>query len=292
MRPRLKHIRHPIDSAKSLGQRLRQAALDRLVERLLGSIRRDERDRCWCGGALDDCRWQPQYGVCVECGCYVNRQPPRLSEFNKLYGLYWGLMARARGWPPMHKRAAMYEADGRLGHWLQLVAKHGPPTGTVVEVGCAPGILLHELQSRGYQCAGVEVNAKAARWIRKHMGVDVRDGLFPSPDLQLPKCDLFVGLDVLEHVPAPDAFLREAQQLLNPGGVAIIQAPIDRHRREPPFGNETHAALDGTEHLFVFVDEAMARLGAAAGLELVSLDEEPWAMRHEVCIYRKPARDA
>lgn len=288
---RLRSFLHPIRSAKIAYRLITALCYRRLVERQLRDIRRGERDRCWCGGGLLPFKWHLSYGVCANCGCYVNRRPPLREEFRKIYSsdCYWGSVSRMRGWPILSERRAMYEADGRLDHWLHLIQRFGPSQGVVIEIGCAPGVLLAELQRRGYECIGVEVEDRVGEWIRSNMNLDVRVGIFPDPDLQLPKCDVFLAFDVLEHVPSPDEFMREAANLLNPGGVVIIQTPIDRYDYEPPLGKDVPVVFDDIEHLFVFVDKAMQELGARSGLEVVSFDEKPWNIGHELCIYKKPS---
>ena len=173
--------------------------------------------------------WHRSYGVCERCGCYVNRVPPKADEFSTIYSIdcYWGAVARMRGWPALGERGDLYRRDGRLAHWLALVEKYAPAPGTVVEIGCAPGVLLAELNARGYRCVGVEPEHRVAEWLRSQ-GLDVRTGMFPDRGLALPPCDLVLAFDVLEHVPAPDAFLAETARRLRPGGIAIIQTPIDR----------------------------------------------------------------
>jgi 2-polyprenyl-3-methyl-5-hydroxy-6-metoxy-1,4-benzoquinol methylase len=260
------------------------------VDRRFRKLRRDQRDQCWCGGSLRAFRWHASYGVCDACGCYVNRHPPCPEEFATIYSSawYWGAVSRMRGLPDIRERAALYTADGRLNHWLRLVEKFAPTARRVVEIGCAPGVLLAELQRRGCRCVGVEAEESVAGWIRERVGVDVRCGIFPDAALSLGPCDLFMAFDVLEHVPSPEVFLREAARLLTPGGVAIIQTPIDRYDDELPLGEEVSVVFDDVEHLFIFVDKAMMALGARTGLEVVSLTEAPWQRRHELCIYRKP----
>lgn len=287
---RLRHILHPIRHGRSLLRKVSMAAYTYLGKRQLSKIRRGHRDQCWCGGELLPFKWFPSYGVCVRCGCYVSRRPPLLEEFKRIYSIdgYWGIVSKMRGWPTLRDRASLYKADGRLDHWLRLVAQYGPSRGVVIEIGCAPGVLLAELQRRGYKCIGVEVEDKVAQWISSNMNLDVRVASFPSSELQLPNCDLCLALDVLEHVPSPDEFVQEISRLLRPGGIAIIQTPIDRYLCEPPFADEARAVFDDREHLVIFVDKAMKELAALAGLEVVSLSDEIWHTRHEICVYRKP----
>jgi SAM-dependent methyltransferase len=254
------------------------------VRRLLSRIPRLARDRCWCGGELLPFRWHKAYGRCAQCGCYVNRQPIR--DLADLYAspLYWHIVQEEA---TLESRPALYRKDGRLGRWLELVQRFGgEKKRRVIEVGCAPGVLLAELQSRGYHCLGVEPDEKTVRWIRETFAVEVVRGLFP--DVPLPGCEILLALDVLEHSPDPEAFMRRVAELLEPGGVAIVQCPTDRDQFDPPMGPEMELAFNEAEHLFIFTDAAMRELGRRAGLEVVTLDEKPWHMRHELSIYRKP----
>jgi len=247
-------------------------------------IGRDSRDRCWCGGELTPFEWHPGYGVCAGCGCYLNRNPPRKDELERLYSfdLFWHIKQKAGGLPVLEKRSAHYKAEGRVDYWLQLIGRYGPAKGKVIEIGCAPGILLKELSDRGYDCLGVEVDRKVAGWIGETMNLDVRAGLFPEVDL--PCCDLFLAFDVLEHCPDPAAFMRETCRLLRPGGVAVIQTSIDRYDYVPPFGSRFKEAFDDLEHLFIFTDKAVRELAARSNLEVTSLSEGAWLMGEVVIL--------
>ncbi len=284
IRPR--HFLHPVRSAKSLYRRVSLAVYRRLIERQFRNIRRGKLDRCWCGSELLPFQWHHSYGVCANCGTYVNRRPP--VHLERLYSsrLYWHLMQKYYGYLPIESRAELYKKDGRLDYWLSLIRRYGPQRGTVIEVGCAPGVLLAELQTLGYDCIGVEPDEKTRDWIQQHMNVEVRAGLFP--DVDLPSCDLFLAFDVIEHSPSPDRFMQAVARLLNPGGIAIIQTPIERYGYEPPFGKAFESAFKEFEHLFLFTDRAMKILAERSGLEIVVSDERLW-LHHEVCIFRKLA---
>ncbi|MEI9475038.1 MAG: class I SAM-dependent methyltransferase [Deltaproteobacteria bacterium] len=283
---RLRYILHPIGCAKYLYRQVNAVVYRRLSEPQFRDIRRGQRDLCWCGGELLPFKWHPSYGVCADCGCYVDRRPPLQEELKRVYSLdlYWHKRQKWRGYPPLETRAELYRLDGRLDYWLRLIEKYGPVHGKVIEVGCAPGVLLAELQKRGYECIGIEVDAKVAEWIHHVMNVDVRDGLFPG--VEAPACNLFLAFDVLEHSSCPKEFMCEVSRLLNPDGIAIIQTAIDRYDYNPPFGKRFDM-FDDIEHPFLFTDKAMQELARRAGLEVLNL-EEGLSLAGEICIFRKP----
>lgn len=231
-------------------------------------------------------KWHPSFGVCSKCGCYVNKRPMLQEELEEFYSmhLYWETRQRQLGVPTIENRSALYRSDGRVDRWLALIDKYGPGKGRVIEVGCAPGVLLQELHKRGYECIGVEVDAAVAGWIRQTYGMDIRAGLFPGIDL--PSCDIFLAFDVFEHAVCPKDFMCEISKRLRPNGVAIIQTVIDRYTYEPPFG-ERFDMFDDLEHLFLFTDSAMQLLARCAGLEIVSREERIW-LGGEVCVLKKP----
>jgi SAM-dependent methyltransferase len=251
------------------------------------NIRREARDSCWCGGRLDPFPRHESYGVCSNCGCYVNRRPPAADDLARVYSLdlYWRRRQTAKGFPPIERRGALYRQDGRLDRWLELIEKYGPDSGQVVEIGCAPGILLEELQGRNFTCTGVEISEPVAEWMRDKLGIVVRSGFFPGVG-GLPPCNLFLAFDVLEHSPCPDAFICEAANLLSPGGVAIVQTPVDRYDFTPPFGDRFDM-FDDLEHLFLFSDRGLELMAQRAGLRVVSLDERVW-LAGEIAVFEKP----
>lgn len=281
----IRHILHPFRSARELARRGGMAFYRQLASRRLGHISRTSRDRCWCGGELLPFQWHESYGVCSRCTAYVNRRPPIREELHRLYSLdlFWRIRQKERGSPTLESRAAYYRSDGRLQQWLSLIERYGPQSGTVIEIGCAPGVLLEELRSRSYSCVGIEISDEVANWLRETTHLDIRSGFFPGIDL--PVSDLFLAFDVLEHSPCPDEFMREAARHLRPGGIAIIQTPIDRYAFHPPFGNRSDL-FDDVEHLFLFTDRALEALAGESNMEIISLKENLW-LGGEVCVFRK-----
>ena len=230
--------------------------------------------------------WHANYGTCADCGCYVDLYPPLPEALEQVYSLdrYWRVRQRMKGYLPIEARGEQYKFEGRVDYWLSLVERYGPRGGCAIEVGCTPGVLLNELRKLGYECIGVEVDEKVAEWIRCNAGVEVRSGLFP--DVKLPPCDLFMAFDVAEHSPDPLAFWNGFARLLRPGGVAILQTPVERYDYKHPFKTRPDF-FDDVEHLFLLTDKAVRRLTDCACLELVAL-EDAFQSLGQVCVLRKP----
>jgi 2-polyprenyl-3-methyl-5-hydroxy-6-metoxy-1,4-benzoquinol methylase len=277
---------HPARSAKALYRRVLHAYYKRASDRIISKIPRTEVRTCWCGGSLQELVNYPQYGVCGLCGCYVNRRPPVPEVLSEFYSLenYWRIRQKLHGLPPIEKRAQLYRADGRIDYWLGLIKKHGFDSGDVIEVGCAPGLLLAELTRKGYRCLGVEADISVAKWVNQATGIEVRHGLFPRIDL--PTCDLFLAFDVAEHTAEPVAFWKGIADRMRPEGLAIIQTPIEFCDYSRPFKSRPEF-FDGQEHLYLYADSTVRKLAEIAGLRIEALGDAMGGYLSQYCILRK-----
>ncbi len=109
---------------------------------------------------------------------------------------------------------------------LDLLARHTPPPGRLIEGGVGSARNLVEFRERGYDVAGLDIMPEAVAHARER-GVD---DVHPH-DLTLPwpfpaaSADVVVLLDVLEHLPDPVGTLRHIRNVLRPGGHAILTVP-------------------------------------------------------------------
>jgi SAM-dependent methyltransferase len=282
-------LRHPRRMLARIRRHVSAYRIQRAAERQFRDIRRSQVSRCWCGGEIGPFRWHSSYGICRSCRCYVNVRPPLPEELANVYSFdrYWHERMRFKRFPTLAERVENDRADGRLARWIAAIDAHSPRRGRIVEVGCAHGVLLAEMSQRGWECLGVEIDPEVAEWTRTHTGVEVRSGIFPGIDL--PQCDVFACFDVIEHAPRPDEFLRAAARLLSPGGIAVIQTPVDRHDRHrdaPPF-EKLELLFDDVEHFWIFSVESMNRLADAAGLEIVA--EEQGVIERDITVLRAKA---
>lgn len=282
---RARHILHPLRSARSLYLRIDEGVRRRLDERQFRSLRRGQQHHCWCGGHLSPFEWHESYGVCRECGCYVNQRPPLPEDLKRLYSfdLYWHTRQRLKHHPAIEQRSTNDRSDGRVDYWLALIKRYGPPRGLVVEVGCAHGVLLVELRAHGYECIGVEPDEQTAEWTRQAAGLDIRPGLFPN--VSLPRCDLFLAFDVIEHALDPLSFVAGAREVLRGGGVAIFQTPVPGDDHGRPFGEMFDKVFDDVEHQYIFTWKSLSQLAGRCGFRSIAVDS--WRVAHEIIVLER-----
>lgn len=120
----------------------------------------------------------------------------------------------------------------------------------VLEIGCAPGSFLQYAHRRGFQPVGIEPCREHAEEIRVFSGCPVLCGHFE--ELTFPNTfHSIVALDVIEHVPDPEAFVAKCMELLEPGGRLVLMTPVFGDGipwRECDFHRE-HVTLFSVEHI-------------------------------------------
>ncbi len=98
-----------------------------------------------------------------------------------------------------------------------------------VEAGSNDGYLLQFFNERGIRCLGVEPSASTAKSAREK-GVETIIEFFGTPIAgkiasERGPADLFIGNNVIAHVPDLNGFIGGIEALLKPDGVATIEFP-------------------------------------------------------------------
>ncbi len=95
-----------------------------------------------------------------------------------------------------------------------------PEQGKVLEFGCSSGFMLYPLQSKGYECFGVEPSGIFSEYVRSK---NVK--IFENTAALNSDFDFVMHYFVLEHVKEPALFLEENLRLLKPGGTLVVEIP-------------------------------------------------------------------
>lgn len=222
-------------------------------------------------------RWLGGF-ACAECGIIFLHPQPTAEELAAMYSKEY------------------FEGDFRCGHagsyfdkttresladrTLIAKIKDLKPTGSFLEIGCAGGAFLHAARQAGYRVAGVEFSEVAANLAREQFQLDVRtgdvrDAHFPSNTFDV----VFMG-DVLEHLPEPVATCREVYRILAPGGLFVIECPMQTNTLFSRLGFAVYAALGKRAtvnlppyHLFEYRRSSMASLLKRCGFTIVRASE-------------------
>lgn len=161
---------------------------------------------------------------------------------------YWTESHQGRG---SHWKTTARFAEGDL--WTRIGVRHlgmlsravrnldaGPALGRVVEWGCGGGANAVQIAPVATEFIGVDVSAESLRECARQVEarcdtpfrpvlVDVRDPEAALRGITEP-CDVFLCVYVFELIPSPaygERILRIAEELLAPGGLALVQIKYD-----------------------------------------------------------------
>ncbi len=197
---------------------------------------------------------------CAECG--LARTAPQLSpdELDQYYpSSYYGASRRYRLYLDrslsLFNRARIHRIEQMTG---------GP--GRVLDVGCGPGWLLHQMRRRGWETHGIERSAAAAEHAQNALNLDVRARNLDELVDEGVSYDAVVLWHVVEHVHGPARTLHDVARLLRTGGVLMIAVP-DLRSLEARIGKADWFHLDVPRHLFHFTSATLTHLLSDAGLE-------------------------
>ena len=150
-----------------------------------------------------------------------------------------------------------------------LIEKYdGSTNGRVLDVGCATGVFLHEMQLAGWAAVGVEPIPSAAELAQRQFGLEVFPGMLSDAPFAPQSFDALTFWDVLEHTFSPRAELAHAARLLKPGGLVVVNVPNWDSFERRPFG-PYWSGFDSPRHLYVFTRRTLTQLLAQAGFHVL-----------------------
>jgi len=128
-----------------------------------------------------------------------------------------------------HLNGDVYEEklDPNSSHGRLVVAFAGAPPGTVLDLGCATGIVGDRLGAMGHHVTGVDLvdNPTAARRLDHFVVADLGDGVPEG----LGEFDAVLAADVIEHLANPEDLLAELHTTVRPGGRVVACIPNFGH---------------------------------------------------------------
>lgn len=205
---------------------------------------------------------------CTECGLMYLSPRPTLRSIGNYYPPDYTPYR-----PPIEEeRFALmrYMRRRKLIKRRVLMEKYGSlKQGRVLDVGCATGLFLHEMQLAGWEATGVEPIQSAAELARTRFGLHVFQGRLGDAPFEPQSFDAITFWDVLEHTFSPRAELAHAARLLKPGGLIAINVPNWDSFDRRPFGANWQG-FDPPRHLYVFSRQTLTEFLSQTGFQVVA----------------------
>jgi methylation protein EvaC len=152
-------------------------------------------------------------------------------------------------------------------------ARHLGPDPFVVEIGSNDGIFLRHFAAAGIRHLGIEPSANVAAAARAN-GVNTIGEFFSEPvakkiAAEHGHADVFVGANVMCHIPSMHSVVAGIATLLKPSGVLIFEDPYLGDIIERTSYDQIY-----DEHAFYFSVTALDHLFARHGLEIVDVQPQ------------------
>lgn len=165
------------------------------------------------------------YEVC-ECGTYhsiAQGNPKEIYEEKE----YWSHDTNHSTWDEQIGNLTENETCGvsKINKVLGYIPQRKP----VLEIACAPGVMLKALGENGYDVWGIEPSDRYINDLfHQNPYAKIIKGYFPECTKPLPdkSFDYIIGMDVFEHIDNYVEFIEEIYRLLTDDGKAIIMSPI------------------------------------------------------------------
>lgn len=144
--------------------------------------------------------------------------------------------------------------------------------GRLLDVGCGTGAFLKKMsQFRIWELYGIEPAPFPAQIARKQFNlINVFQGTLLEAHYPSEFFDVVTWWDVLEHVPNPDACLKETFRILKPGGWIFIQTP-DPHSWEARLFGPYWIGYDAPRHLYLFPRSVLIQHLEKTGFKIIKV---------------------
>jgi len=187
----------------------------------------------------------------------------------------------SRWWDPAGEMAPLHHINPARTQYIDKVCG-GLAGQKVIDVGCGGGLLSEALARRGAEVTGIDLAEASIAVAREHAGasglaIDYQCVATEAMAQRAPKSfDVVCCLEMLEHVPDPEAIINACTDLLRPGGLAVFST-LNRSPRA--FALAIVAAEHvlglipkGTHQFAQFIRPSeLSRAVMASGLQLVEM---------------------
>jgi 2-polyprenyl-3-methyl-5-hydroxy-6-metoxy-1,4-benzoquinol methylase len=207
---------------------------------------------------------------CVTCGLVQVIPRPTEKEVASLYHEDF------EHFEPYLAQLSVHKAyfHHKMAEIVKMLEKNGTErkgSKTLMDVGCAMGVLLEEAKQVGFEPYGVDISKDAAEFCKKQ-GFHAVHGTVRSyhESHETKHFDVVTGFEVIEHEYSPRAMVETMYKMVKKGGIAVVTTPNYASRWREVMG-KYWPGYQHPEHLFFFDPDALRYLFTDVGFSEVKV---------------------
>lgn len=181
---------------------------------------------------------------------------------------------------------------------LRLLRELGGEKKSIFELGCGNGAFARLLKEKDYSVVGVDPSSDGialAKEIDHETRLSVGSAYDPLSDT-FGRFPILVSLEVVEHVYYPKKYASCVNELLEPGGIAIVSTPYHGYFKNLVLAltgkMDSHfTALWDHGHIKFWSIKTLSQLFAEQGLELLEVKRVgrfPIFAKSMILVFRRP----
>ena len=221
----------------------------------------------------------------------VNTQ--EISHFQKDSAHWWD---ENGPFAPLHKMnptRLQFIRDELVSHFKKPAETLKAAQGlNILDVGCGGGILCEPLARMGAHVTGIDADSKAITVATNHAnehGLDITYHNKAVEDLssKTHQYDVITALEIIEHVDAPDMFVKDCLKLLKPNGLFFLstlnrtphsfmigKVAAEYIVRAVPMGTHTWSKFLKPHEVMNFLNENNTNLKSISGIKYNMLEDD------------------
>lgn len=211
------------------------------------------------------------YAACADCGHVYTTRRYTDEAIRRFYetNAYWAEVTYA------NKATCHYRRDNVALPKVQFAERYCAETkGNWLDVGSGIGDMVSVALQRGWQATGLELSETSVAFAKETFGVDLQretmeEHVARSPEL-VGTFSIVSLIGVLEHVVDPMGLLGQANRMLKPGGIVMIQVPNAGSLAtmvQESFPENVFRHMSPIEHIMVFTESSLNRALDQGGFE-------------------------
>jgi 2-polyprenyl-3-methyl-5-hydroxy-6-metoxy-1,4-benzoquinol methylase len=202
--------------------------------------------------------------LCISCGMVFSSRMSESSADEGSYDDFYNKKGARRFNFGVEAMVRLF----RMGRAVFLTVL-APDAGTILDVGSGRGWMLNDLKRkyRFRRTAGIQISRPAVEFSRNVLGLEIFDRDLLEADFGRGRFDIVTLWHVLEHVRKPEETIRRCWQLLNPGGLLVVEVP-NFDSWTCPWTLPYWLGFDPSHHLTFFTPSALTSLLERNGFDI------------------------